>query len=75
MGRWLGEMTHSDVGHLAERVMLEVSGLLMVTLLEVNGDEFIRYVAFFGYHGHETRVSGRRRWGSVKLECHYERRG
>ncbi len=52
MGRWLGEMTHSDVGHLAERVMLEVSGLLMVALLEVNGDEFIRYVALFGYHGH-----------------------
>ena len=45
-------MTHGDVGHLAERVVLEVSGLLIIALLEVNGDEFIWYVAFLGYHCH-----------------------
>jgi hypothetical protein len=56
MGR--GERTHGDVGHLAERVVLEVSGLLIVALLKVNGNEFVRYVALFGYHGHYTRVSG-----------------
>ena len=51
-------MTHGDVGHLAERVVLEVSGLLIVALLKVNGNELVRYVALFGYHGHYTRVSG-----------------
>jgi hypothetical protein len=53
-----GEVTHGDVGHLAEWVVLEVSGLLIVALLKVNGNEFVRYVALFGYHGHYTRVSG-----------------
>jgi hypothetical protein len=64
--RW----THGDVGHLADRVVLEVSGLLMIALPEVDGDEVVRYVALFGYHSHETCVSGHRRWGSVELECH-----
>lgn len=41
--------TYRDVGHLAERVVLEVSGLLMIALLEVNVDEFIGDVSLFGY--------------------------
>jgi hypothetical protein len=44
-----GEATHRDVRHLAERVVLEVSRLLMVATPEVDVDEFIRDVALFGY--------------------------
>ena len=41
--------TYGDVGHLAERLVLEVSGFLMIALLEVDVDEFIGDVALFGY--------------------------
>ena len=44
----------------------EVGGLLMITPLEVDADEFIGDVALFGYYGHGARASGHR--GSVKLE-------
>ena len=58
--------THGDVGHLTERVVREVGGLLVIALLEVDADEFIGDVALFGNYGHDACVSGK--WRSVKLE-------
>jgi hypothetical protein len=43
------QATYGYVGHLAERVVLEVSGLLLIAPLEADVDEFVGNVAFFGY--------------------------
>ena len=64
------ETTHGDIGHLAERLVCKVRLLLVFARLEVDENEFIRDVAFFGYHGYATRASGL--WGSVELERHSE---
>ena len=48
------ETTHGDIGHLAERLVLEVCRLLVFARLEADEDEFIGDVALFGYHGHAT---------------------
>jgi len=47
-------------------VVREVRRLLLFARLEVDGDEFIGDVAFFGYQSHDARVSGR--GCSIKLE-------
>ena len=60
--------THSDVGHLAKRVVREMRRLLMLTRLEVEGNDFEGDVALFGNYSHHARVNGLR--ASVKLECH-----
>jgi len=60
--------THSYVGYLAERLVSEVRWLLVLGLLEVDGDDFVGDVALFGYQGHAACASGE--WDSVKLECH-----
>jgi len=60
--------TYSYVGYLAERLVNEVRRLLVLGLLEVDGDDFIGDVALFGYQGHAACASGE--WDSVKLECH-----
>lgn len=63
--------THSDVGHLTERVVREMRRLLMLSRLEVEGgDGFKGDVALFGDYSHHARASGLR--GSVKLECHMD---
>ena len=63
-------MTHSYVGHLAERLVRDVVRLLLLSLHEVDDGEFVGYVALLGYQGHAPRTSGHRE--SVKLECHAE---
>ena len=53
------ETTYIDVGYLAERLVREVRGLLVVARREVDGDEFVGDVALFGYHRHaDTRSDG-----------------
>jgi hypothetical protein len=51
---------------LAERLVREVSWLLVLGLLEVDGHDFIGDVALFGYQGHAARASGE--WHSMKLD-------
>jgi hypothetical protein len=63
-------MTHSDVRHLAERLVRDVRLLLMLSGTEVDGNEFIGNVALVGYLGYAARGSGY--VISVKLECHDE---
>ena len=58
--------THCYVGDLAERLVREVSWLLVLGLLEVDGHDFIGDVALFGYQGHAARASGE--WHSMKLD-------
>jgi hypothetical protein len=53
--------------------VFEVPRMLMLSLSEVDEDQFIGDVALFGYQGHAARVRGI--LGSVKLEYHGERRG
>jgi len=62
-------VTHDYIGYLAKRLVLEMRGLLVLGHPEVDGNEFIRDVALFGYHGHFARA-GRQRC-SVKYDwCH-----
>ena len=63
--------THSDVGHLAERLVREMRRLLIITRLVAEVvDSFKRDIALFGNHGYHARVRGLR--GSVKFECHMD---
>jgi len=41
--------THSYAGYLAERLVSEVRWLLVLSLLDVDGDDFIGDVALFDY--------------------------
>lgn len=66
-------MTHSYVGNLAERLVRDVRGVLLLGLCKVDNVEFVGDVALFGYQGHAACASGQRK--SVKLQCHCERRG
>jgi len=62
--------THGDVRNLAERLVLTVRSLLMLTLHEVNGDERIRDIALLCDECHATR--GSRPGHSVKVECGHD---
>jgi hypothetical protein len=49
-------VTHGYIWYLAERLVLEVRRLLVLAATDVDGDEFIRDVALFGYQGHAARA-------------------
>ena len=51
-------MTHNYVGYLAKRLVLEVPRMFMLSLSEVDEDQFVGDVALFGYHRHAARVRG-----------------
>jgi len=61
------ETTYRDVRYLAERLVREVRGLLVLGRGEVDGDDFVGDVALFGYHRHAARAGGHRE--TVELEC------
>ena len=61
-------MTNGYVWHLAERLVAEVGGLLVLSGGDVDVHELIGDVAFFGYEGYTAR--GRGRWITMKFDCH-----
>ena len=61
-------MTHDYIWYLAERMVLEVHRLLLLAALDVDGDEFIRDVALFGYQCHAAHAGDL--WVSVECEYH-----
>jgi hypothetical protein len=61
------ETTYRDVGYLAERLVREVRGLLVLGRREVDGDDFVGDVALFGNHRHAARAGRHRE--TVELEC------
>ena len=56
--RECGQETYDDVRHLAERLVLSVRGLLVLSLGEVNRVERVRDIALLRNECYTTRASG-----------------
>ena len=63
-----GEVTYGYIWYLAKRLVLDVRCLLVLSRVEVDGNDLVAEVALFGNQSNATRAGGLR--DSVKFECH-----